>query len=222
MPLPASYVSSRGLNVRGRNLLFSTIYKQSWVNPAAVVTNGYKTAFAGPNTATVEYTPASGLNGSLVSGGRAVPDFPRNVVITVTHGSAVVAESGVITGLDINGDVITEAWSVTAGGVSKTFTGKKAFAAITSVTVTAAADASTNTNIIGTGQVFGFEARVALGGAGAAVKESVDGAIVTTGTIAAASSAATDDPRGTYSPATAPDGAHDYIAWVLSDDPENG
>lgn len=221
-PLPSNYVTSRGINVRGQNIAPSAVVKQSFVNTAALVTNGYKTAVAGPNAATNEYTPASGLNGSLVSGGRAVPDVPRNVVITVTHGSAVVAESGVIEGLDVNGDFISEAWSVTAGGTSKTFTGAKAFAAVTRVTITAAGDASTNTNIVGSGNVLGLLARVSLGGVGAAVKESVAGVIVTTGTLVAASSAAAADPRGTYLPAAAPNGATTYILWYISDDPENG
>lgn len=219
MPLPTGYVTSRGLNIRGKQLLFSALFKQSWVNPAAVDPDGYKTTFAGPNTTTVEFTPASGLNGALVVAGSAKPDFHRNVVITVTHATAVVAESGVIEGFDPNGDFISEAWSVTAGGTSKVFTGLKSFAAITKVTVTAATDASANSNTIGTGQVFGLDARLSVA---SAVKERVDGAIVTTGTLVVAGTASTADPRGTYSPATAPDGAHDYEVWVISDDPENG
>lgn len=218
MPLPADYVTSRGLNVRGHNLRFSALFKQAWTNPAAVDADGYKTTFAGPNATTFEFTPASGLNGALVSIGRAVPDFHRNVVVTVTHATAVVAESGVIEGLDANGDFISEAWSVTAGGTSKVFTGAKSFAAVTKVTVTAATDASANSNTIGTGQVFGLDARLSVA---SAVKERVDGAIVTTGTLVVAGTG-TADPRGTYSPATAPDGVHDYEVWVISDDPEAG
>lgn len=220
MPLPADYVTNRGLTIRGIRRNFGAIYHQSWVNPAILDADGYKTSFAGPAAAgTVEYTPTSGLNGALVSAGRAAPDVPRNVVITVTHGTAVVAESGVIEGLDLNGDFMSEAWSVTAGGTSKVFTGAKAFAAVTRITLTVAADASTNTNTIGTGTVLGLDVRLSVA---SAVKERVDGAIVTTGTFVAASTAAAADPRGTYSPATAPDGAHDYDVWVISDDPENG
>lgn len=224
MPLQGSgvypYVTSRGVPVKGVPRGMSTIHHQQWINPVALVTNGIKTAFAGPNTATFEFTPISGFNGTLLSGNRVLLDFPRNVVITVTHGAAVVAESGVIEGLDEYNDFMSEAWSVTAGGVTKTFTGKKAFKAVTRVTVTAVADASANTNIIGTGIVFGLAVKSALGVVAGAVKEIVDAALVVTGTLVAASTAATDDPRGTYLPATAPDGVHDYDVWYITDDPE--
>lgn len=217
MPLPADYVNSDGVSVRGINRRLSRLFHQTWTNPVAAVANGIKTTFAGPNAATVVYTPASGFNGSLVSGGRCVLDFPRNVVIVVTHATAVVAESGVITGLDEYNRVITEAWSVTAGTASKTFTGKKAFKAVTSVSVTAATDASANSNVIGTGVVLGLQINCSIA---SAVKEVVDGAIVTTGTLVKSSSASMDDARGTYAPVTAPDGAHDYEVAYITDDPE--
>lgn len=224
MPLQGTgvypYIGSRGVTVKGVPRGMSAVHHMQWINPAALVANGIKTAFAGPNTATFEFTPLSGFNGSLLVGNRVLLDFPRNVVITVTHGSAVVAESGVIEGLDEYGDFVSEAWSVTAGGTTKTFTGKKAFKVVTRVTVTAVADASANTNTIGTGIVLGLPVKSALGVANGAVKELVDGAVVTTGTLVAASTAATDDARGTYLPATAPDGAHDYDVWFITDDPE--
>lgn len=214
------YPSNRGYNVRGSARGASAVYHQQWINPAILDADGYKTTFAGPNTTTFEFGVGTGLNGALVVGAVAKPDVPRNVVITVTHGSAVVAESGVITGLDLYGRVITEAWSVTAGGTSKVFTGRKAFARVTLVTVTAASDASANSNTIGTGVVLGLDVKCSVGGTGAGVKELVDGAIVTTGVVVAASAAAADDARGTYDPATDPDGAHDYDLWFISDDPE--
>jgi hypothetical protein len=220
MPLPADYITGAGVTVRGVPRRLARLYRQTWTNPAALVANGIKTAFAGPNTTTFEFTPLSGFNGSLLSGNRVVLDFPRNVVITVTHGSAVVAESGVIEGLDEYGDFLSEAWSVTAGGTTKTFTGKKAFKAVTRVTVTAATDASANTNTIGTGNVLGLNVKSSVGGVASAVKELVDLAIVATGTLVAASVAATDDFRGTYLPATVPDGAHDYDVTFITEDPE--
>lgn len=214
------YPSNRGFNVRGQARGASIVYHQQWVDPIAVVTNGILTTLAGPNTTTLTLTPGAGLNGSLVSGTRLVLDFARNVVITVTHGTAVVAESGVITGKDVYGRDMTEAWSVTAGGTTKTFTGKKAFKTITQITITAVADASANSNIIGNGNVLGLDVNSALGVAGGAVKEIVAAALVTTGTLVAKSTAATDDPRGTYLPASAPDGSRDYDLWYVSDDPE--
>lgn len=217
------YPTNRGFTVRGRPLDASILYHQQWINPIAVALNNIRTSLAGPNAATFTLTPNSSvaLDGVLATGAAGlkviVLDFPRNVVVTVTHGAAVLAESGTITGKDVYGRDMSEDWSVTAGGVSKTFTGKKAFKQITQVTITAAGDATTNTNVIGIGQVFGFDV---LSTVASAVKEVVDGAVVTTGTLVAASAVATADPRGTYSPATAPDGAHDYDAWVISDNPE--
>lgn len=220
MPLPEGYVTTRGLSVRGVPRKLAGVYHQVWTNPLAAVANGIKTTIAGPNAATVEYTPASGFNGSLLVGGRVLLDVPRNVVIVVTHATAVVAESGVIEGLDEYNRFMSEAWSVTATGTTKTFTGKKAFKAVTKVTITAATDASANSNVIGTGIVLGLNVKGALAGVNSALKEIVDGAIVATGTLVAASSAAADDPRGTYLPATAPDGAHDYDVTYVTDDPE--
>lgn len=235
------YVSARAIAIGRKNIQrdMSSVYHQSWGGPtqqpvntaiATAVTNGILTATAGPNTTTI--TPA--LNGSLTSGGVAtlIPLYGpwtggRNVVITVTHGSAVVAESGVITGIDVYGRQIQEAWSVVAGTTSRTFTGAKAFKYVTSVTITAIADATANTNIVGDGAVLGLDVRCAVGGTGAGLKEVVSAALVATGVVTAFSptlsgwsTAFTADPRGTYTPATAPNGAAVYDLWFLSDDPE--
>src|SRR6267154_4874643 len=231
------YPSTRSITTSGRRGVMrgmSAAYHQTWAAPTAVVTNGLITATPRPNTATFTHVPGTApFTGTLVSGNKAVllPTYgpwtgSRNVVITVTHGSAVVALSGLITGVDVYGNTIVEAWSVTAGGTTKTFTGVKAFKNITSITAVAAADATLDTIIAGDGNVLGLDVRNETPGAGAALKELVDGALVTTGTLTAIgvtsgySSAFAADPRGTYAPATAPNGAHNYDVWVLSDDPE--
>lgn len=230
MPLPTSYLGPHGVaGPKGGVRRLAAVVRQSWppvgttsgqVAPVALVTNGFKTAVAGPNTATVIYGRTAALgtpfDGTLASG---IVDYPRNVVITVTHGAAVVALSGVISGIDKYGRNLTEAWSVTAGTVSKTFTGAKAFARVDTVTVIAATDASTDTVIIGTGNVLGLDTKCSVGAVGAAVKELTDGGIVVTGTLVAASSAAAADPIGTYLPATVPNAAHTYDLWFVSDDP---
>lgn len=216
MPLPSNYVTSRGVQTkRGRRMQDSAIIHDSFVDVAAAVTNGWSASHAGAS--------AAGTTNMTLGGAHGVAGYTphaRNVVITVTHGSAVVAMSGIITGYDIGGNLITEAWSVTAGGTSKTFTGKKAFKRVTQITEVIAASAAANTIIAGSGIVLGLSANVALGGVGAAVKELAAGSIVTTGTLVAASTAATDDSRGTYLPATAPNGTNDYDVWYLSDTPE--
>lgn len=225
MPLPKGYVSNAGITVKALTRKFSRMFHQSWPVPggAAVVAaslNAYKLAVAGPSAnSTNTYKAIDGtLDGALVVNKRAKPDYSRNVVITVTHGAAVVAVSGVITGKDIFGDIMTEAWSVVGGGVTQTFTGKKGFAEILSVTVVAVADASTDTVTIGTGNVLGVDLAFSIP---SAVKELTDGAVVTTGVFVAGNPVAAADWRGTYAPATVPNGAHTYDIVVICDDPED-
>lgn len=215
MPLPTSYIGQDKVKTRrGRTLLRSFILKQTWTDPTTIVTNGYSEAHVGAAAAGTVEAP---LDGAKVVGGIGRADYARNVVITVTHDTSVVAMSGTITGTDIHGKTITEAWAVTATGTSKTFTGKKGFKTITSITETVAADASDNTIIAGDGKVFGLDGRCSVA---SGVKEIADGSVVTTGTVAAASAASTDDARGTYAPSATPDAAKDYTLYYLSDDPE--
>lgn len=235
------YTSHRAVVVSRKNVQrgMSAVYHQSWGGPlqqpvntpvAAKVANGILTALAGPNTTTI--TPT--LNGALATAGLVtlIPLYGpwtggRNVIITVTHASAVVAESGVITGIDIYGRAIQEAWSVTAGTASKTFTGKKAFKYVSSVTITAATDASANTNVIGDGDALGLDVRATIGLVNGALKEIMDAGILATGTIVGFDAvnsgwgtSFTADPRGTYLPAAVPNAARVYDLWYVSDDPE--
>lgn len=217
MPLTRAYLSqgqTRPTTRGARPLVVAVIVYEVFTDPAAKVTNGISASHAGAGAAG---TTSMTLGGSLASGGVATLSPARNAVITVTHGTSVVAMSGTITGTDNGGSAITEAWSVTATGTSKTFTGKKAFRTISSITETVAADASANTIIAGSGDVLGLRAPLA---AASAVKEQLDGAIVTNGTLVAASSVSTADAFGTYAPSTAPDAAHDYEVWYLSRYPE--
>jgi hypothetical protein len=156
------------------------------------------------------------LGGTSTLNGIGVPSTSRNVVITVTHATAVVAMNGIISGYDDRGQLVTELWSVTAGTASKTFTGKKAFKRIISITETVAADASANTIIAGTGIVFGIGVKTAVP---SAVKELQDNVLITTGTILAASAVSTDDPLGTYLPAVTPNGVINYDVYIITDAP---
>jgi hypothetical protein len=212
MPLPTDYVgSNRVVNRRGRRLTDAKIMRQTWTNPLTPDTDGLSASHLGAGAAG---TTSMTLGGVLAA---AALDYARNVVITVTHASSIVAMSGVITGTDIYGKPITEAWSVTATGTSKTFTGAKAFKTISSITEVVAADASGNTIIAGTGKVLGLAAYCSVA---SGVKEIADGSVVTTGAVVAASSASTADARGTYAPSAAPDDAKDYTLYYLSDSPE--
>lgn len=215
MPLSREYLSGmdRIKTVGTTNVLrrLVGIRGQVWTDPAAADTDGYSASHTGAAAAS---TRDMTLGGVLAG----IADYARNVVITVTHGSAVVAMSGTIYGTDINGNQISEAWSVTAGGTSKVFTGAKAFKTVTRITETVAADASTNTIIAGTGNVLGLDLPAALGGVGVALKEIAAGSLVATGTLVAASQSASADRNGTYLPATVPNASNDYSVYYLVDD----
>jgi len=191
----------------------SIIVKQTWTDVPANVTNGIVTSHAGAGAAgTTTRTP----NGSLASGGVATLTPARNVVITVTHASSVVAMSGTITGTR-HGRTVTEAWSVTATGTSKTFTGAKAFDTVTSITEVIVADASANTIIMGTGKVLGLDF---VCSSVVPVGEEQDAALPgTPGVIVKGSTSATADARGTYTPNAAPNGSIDWVVRYFVDSP---
>lgn len=188
------------------------ILKDTFTDVAAgSITAFLSTGVAGPNTTTATKTPTD-FDGALATG---IIPVGRNVVVTVTHGSSVVALSGVITGTDKYGRVVTEAWSVTATGTTKTFTGAVAFKTITSITIVAAADASADTVKFGTGNKLGLSFPAA---APTIIAETEDGAAPTAGAIVAASSSANADRRGTYTPNSTPNGALDFVVWYLVED----
>lgn len=222
-PLPDNSSGSFRVNgQRNRSVHMSTLYHaqwggslpQSWPAPATAVAAGGATGIAGPNT-TSKSIP---LTGSLSAGGIMTFDCPRNVVVVVTHATAVVALTGVITGLDLDNQVITETFAITAGTTSKTYTGVKAFKAVTDVTVTAVADASADSVQVGSGNALGLDARSSHI---SPVKELTDGAVPTAGvlTIGQWPQVSTVDQRGMFTPNTAPNGAHTYDVWYVSDDP---
>ena len=187
---------------------------QQWVNPATADADGVSAIAAAPNTATADRV----IGGALASGGRVVLDYPRPVLVTVTHATSIVAVSGITYGYDLDGQAIQEAWSVTATGTSKTAGGAVAFKVVTRVSVTAAADASANSIIVGTTAKLGLDVTAAHP---SPLKELMDGTAPTAGVITIASASANADPRGIFAPNTAPDGAHDYDVWYISDDPWN-
>lgn len=213
MPLPSGYIDSQAVWSNGKRLVhpIKTV-KQTFTNPAAAVTNGVSASHLGQAAAGTVFQT---LGGSLATGGVATMDFPRNVVITVTHASSVVAMSGTITGYDEYGTLITESWSVAATGTSKTFTGKKAFKTVVAITETVAADASANTIISGSGAVLGLDHYSEVA---SLLKETSAGSVVTNGTLTAAGTTNAADARGTYTPNSAPNGSTTYVVYYLTPD----
>lgn len=225
--MPGPVATNRGFNLGKRNnRAYSSpaVVKKSWTDPITADIDAFVDAANGPNATTARYhaTEAAGLGFSGATAFNGVrptgqQDVARNVVITVTDAAAVVAQSGVITGLDIHGDLQTEAWSVAVATTSRTFTGAKAFSRVLQVTVTAATNASANTFEVGFGNVLGLEVASSLT---SPLKEIAAGSVVTNGVVVAASTSASADQFGTYTPNTAPNGTNDYTLYYLSDNPE--
>lgn len=143
------------------------------------------------------------LNGATYvnAAGVAAPDVPRNVVGAWTTSSTVT-----VTGTDFYGATQTEAQTGTA------FTGKKAFATITSITSTAAITAAT----FGFGSALGLPFRVSSGGFFApTVNDLADVGTFTPPDLTIPATTATGDVRGTYTTGTALNGAK-YVAALLA------
>ncbi len=176
----------------------NTVWARSVVcelgSPALAVANGICTSQA-VTAATAAVLTATSL------------DVPRNVVAAWT-GTAIVT----VVGVDQYGVVMSEA---SASGTS--FTGKKAFKTITSVTFNANVTAAT----VGFGVVLGLP--FFLNQAAFIQTESVNGAKPgTAGTVVAgvtsAATTTTGDVRGTYNPNTAPDGQNTYVLIAVAPD----
>lgn len=214
MPLPANYNGyGRLTSKKNRSIGPSFVIHQQWVNPLGADDDGISVGAAGPNTTTADRT----IGGALASGGVVTLDYPRPVLITVTHATSIVAVSGTTYGYDLDGQPIEESWSVTATGTSKTAGGLKAFKKVTRVSVTAAGNASANTIKVGTTAKLGLDVTAAHPVPLAELEDGADPGGIGAVTVASAS----NDPRGLYAPNTAPDGAHDYDLWYISDDPWN-
>lgn len=190
-----------------------------------------------PNTETVTYTPDTdgtspldgavsttsiGVNGSTVTvwDVKDGATYGRNLVCVATHSSSVVAMTIVISGYDYLKKAMTQSFSITAGTTSKTATGTKAFAYVSSIAITAAADAEANTLNIGTGSALGLPYKLAK--IGDVVSTTIGGVqelinVASNATFVAAvtstASATTGDVRGTVTHTTALDGSKEPIVF---------
>jgi hypothetical protein len=168
-----------------------------------------------PSTATanayaLSQSVAAGATMALNGTRGGIPDMPRNVVGAWT-GTAVMT----VRGRDVDGQSLTEA---SASGTS--LVGKKAFASIDSITMSAAVTAAT----AGSGLQIGLPARIAA--TTQVVYEIKNGVIAApTGTttvgIVIASTATSGDVRGTYAPLTPTDGATSYTLVAVSAAPDD-
>lgn len=172
-----------------------------------------------PDTETVTYTfpavSASPQDGANITG---IMDVPRNVTALVTHGSSIVAMTITVTGTDVYGEAMTELITVVATGTSTAYNGTKAFKTVTSIAVTAAADAEANTLNMGFGDVLGIpyvlthESDV-LGFYADTTEEKLASVFVAADATNPATNA-TGDVRGTVNPDTTLDGSVQFWLWM--------
>lgn len=146
------------------------------------------------------------VNGALAAAGVATMDVPRNIVAAWT-GAAILT----ITGTDYYGQPQTE---VSASGT--TFTGKKAFATVTAITVSANVTLAT----VGTGNALGLPFRVQNSGDFFApvFDGAADAAVAATNLVVAditnPATSSSGDVRGTYLPVGTLNGAK-FLAALL-------
>ena len=146
-------------------------------------------------------------------------DVPRNLSLNVTHGSSIVAMTCIVSGYDVYGVAMTELFTITATGTTKTDAGTKAFAHVESIALTAAADAEANTANLGIGDVMGLP--YALQDIADIIQPYWNDALDTPTTVKADATTATNatgDVRGTVVPGTANDGS-DIVIWLYVADP---
>lgn len=140
-------------------------------------------------------------------------DVPRNVTTTSSGNDSGTTYT--VTGEDDYGNTVVEN---IAGGNIATSQGNKAFKKITSIV---ASGAGTGNISFGFGDKLGFPVHVP--GAGNIVREILDGAAATAGTLAAGSTstqtATTGDVRGTYIPNSATNGSRTYEVLLALAEP---
>lgn len=147
------------------------------------------------------------LTAGLLAGGIAkLKAFPRNVTFTTAGTTASDAPANVVVTGTYRGLPQTE--TITLAQTATIATGVKPFSTISSV-VYAAGDGAGATVSIGVGAGLGVtmipKSRAGLVGI---FREIVDATVVTTGAITA---------TGLYTPATAPNGTHNYCVYYDSD-----
>jgi hypothetical protein len=184
-------------------LPMAAISVEEFTNPAA---GGAAVLLAAAATVAAPVTVlASGL---LAPGLAILAAQPRNITFTTAGGTAADAPAtATITGTDRNGKAQTE--TVNLAQTATIATGVKLFKTIVKIDYPAA-DGTGGTVSIGIGNAMPLsKTPKARAGAALPIREIVDGALVTTGAI--------DATNKSYTPATAPNGTHDYAVFYEYD-----
>jgi hypothetical protein len=188
-----------------------------------------------PSNSTKTYTPLTDGTAPLDNADSPAPetlaganvlvwtlDAPRNIVATNTKTGTTAALTVLISGYDLYKRPMTELLTLAATATTITAIGKKAFKYIASIAITSAANATTNSLIVGTGSALGLP--YALKSVGDVFKASLGGAqelvnVASNATVVAAvatspATNATGDVRGTITFNGALDGAKEAVVWA--------
>ncbi len=142
---------------------------------------------------------------------------PRNITVTTGGTTPADAPANVtINGKvrDSQGRLIDQTETIAVSQTAATVAGTLAFSQVTSIEEEQA-DGTAATLAYGFGDLIGLgKPLVSRAGLEAVLHEIVAGAEVSTGVFVDAATAA---PNGTYTPATAPDGANDYAVYYEYD-----
>lgn len=163
--------------------------------------------------ASVTTAGAISATGSLVSGGVATFDVPRNVTMTATADTSSLTFT--VNGTDLYGETQTETFTGPTG--TATVAGKKAFKTVTSVVATGG---SVTTGLtVGSGDVLGLPWHLA--NKGRFISITVDGVLSAAPTIVAGigatgvATATNGDSRGTITATIATNAARYFTAMMI-------
>lgn len=145
----------------------------------------------------------------------AQPDFARNIVITPGGTTTDVPAGDVtVTGTNIRGQVITEAFTFAANASSAT-TGNKAFKTITSI-VFPVQDGAAATYDVGTGVKLGLDRKYSEA---SVIDAYTDGVREATAPTVAISASAVES--NTVTTNTAPNGSQDFVIYSINTEVTN-
>ena len=180
------------------------------VIPQAAVTNNIAASQAPAAAGALTLTAGTSVKSVTTAGGITLLqlDLPRAIKVNCS----TTARAFTVSGYDYYGQAMSEVITVSVAGTA--VTGKKAFFAITGVTIAGSATAA----VVGTSDVLGLPVRVFNVAYLASIKSN-NTLAQDAGTFVAADTATatttTGDVRGTYTPATASDGIVRTVAGIL-------
>lgn len=156
-----------------------------------------------------ECTTGAEADPLVITAFAAQPAWPRNIVVTVAATTAADVAAGkiTVTGVNMAGETITEEHTVTAD-TPATFTGAKAFKAVTSVSVPVQDGASVTVDV-GWGDLYGIPYKLT---ADELVILKLFNNATDAGTVA---NSATVLESNTYDPNGTPDGLKDIELYII-------